>query len=204
MDWSPHDLRQCLLDPTYRPKPRKKGNGGPLDPTGTLQAAVIVFHKREGGGGQAAMDRLETTLRGDAYRKPQHAPKAQRARHLLAAYCRLAANDGRTPVAGQPRTKVRVDGELLPAGYDLVLHDARGYVARTCIWSSTPRPFEERELQIMANLVVAAVRRDFGPDPEQPTLPFKLDIEPPDVVGVEIFELAHERVTFISTDDAVA
>jgi hypothetical protein len=197
MDWSPHDLRQCLLNPAYRPKPRKKGSGGPLDPTGTLQACVVVFHDT-GRDAAAARARLEQTLQRESYRKPKNTAKADRARRMLAEYCRLAGADERTAVKGNPRARVTVAGERLPAGYDIVLHDPRGYVARTCIWSPTARPFTADELGVVAHLVVRGARMDFGADDG-------LDDDlGPGFAAVEIAELAHGSLTEVTAHDAAA
>jgi hypothetical protein len=196
MDWSPHDLRQCLLNPAYRPKPRKKGSGGPLDPTGTLQACVVVFHE-SGRDARAAQARLEQTLQRESYRKPKNTAKADRARRMLAAYCRLAAPDTRTAVKGNVRARVTVAGERLPAGYDVVLHDPRGYVARTCVWSPTARPFTTGELAVIAYLVIRGAHVDFGADDGWEDLG-------PGFAAVEIAELAHGTLTEVSAHDAAA
>jgi hypothetical protein len=197
MDWSPSDVRQCLLNPKFRPKPRAKGRGGPLDPTGTLQACVALFHDT-GRDTAAALERLEKTLQLESYRKPKNTAKADRARRMLAEYCRLAAPDTRTAVKGNVRARVTIAGERLPAGYDVVLHDPRGYVARTCVWSPTPRPFVPDELAVIAHLVLYGADNDFGLDDG-----LYEDIGP-GIAAVEIAELAHGRLTEIPAARAAA
>ncbi len=195
MDWSPSDVRQCLLNPKFRPRPRAKGSGGPLDPTGTLQACVALFHDT-GRNTTAALERLEQTLQRESYRKPKNTAKADRARRMLTEYCRLASPDTRTAVRGNVRARVTIAGQRLPAGYDLVLHDPRGYVARTCVWSPTPRPFTMDELAVIANLALHGANDDFGLEDEP-------DVEiGPGFVAVQVAELAHGRLTEVSTSRA--
>lgn len=197
MDWSPSDVRQCLLNPKFRPKPRAKGSGGPLDPTGTLQACVVLFHDHDRDAA-VALDRLEQTLQRESYRKPKNTAKADRARRLLTEYCRLAAPDSRTAAKGNVRARVMIAGQRLPAGYDVVLHDPRGYVARTCVWSPTPRPFAADELAVIAHLVLSGASGDFGLDDGL------YDDVGPDFAAVEIAELAHGRLTEVPAARAAA
>ena len=197
MDWSPSDVRQCLLNPKFRPKPRAKGSGGPLDPTGTLQACVALFHE-SGRDTGAALARLEQTLQRESYRKPANKAKADRARRMLAEYCRLAGPDPRTAVKGNVRARVVIAGERLPAGYDVVLHDPRGYVARTCVWSPTPRPFTQDELGIIAHLVLHGADGDFG------LADGLYDDIGPGFAAVEVAELAHGRLTEVPAGNALA
>jgi hypothetical protein len=116
---------------------------------------------------------------------------------MLAEYCRLAAPDTRTAVKGNVRARVTVSGERLPAGYDVVLHDPRGYVARTCIWSPTPRPFTTGELAVIAYLVVHGAQLDFG------VVDDLYDLGP-GFAAVEVAELAHGTLTEVSAHDAAA
>lgn len=155
MHITPSDIRNAVIDPTYRISPQSK-RGGP-SATASLLKAIREYHS---SGPEAARASLESGLSSEYWTGNAGLTKAKIARDLLDTYLHLAAADHRVAVGCTPRS-IHWAGHDIAANVDVLLSDPRGYVGRICLTGTIFRPLTDTDRALLAAAPLQGLMEEF-------------------------------------------
>lgn len=182
---SGYDLRQALRNPGYRvPPPGVKRSGGP-NTASSLRKAIRKFHE---DGADAARGSLRASLSNYFAQPGAPSTQAANARAALDTYIRLASPDPRPAFVPRSRSDVSVADDQLAADVDVVLLDPQGYAGRVLLFGPE-QELTTHQLEVVAFGPVASLVAEFSAD---------------SVVGVDVWEIRRERISTVTSTNALA